>query len=241
MNRTILVTGASSGIGAAIAQQQLARGHRVICVALRRDELEAAFPDAGGAATLLPLDLSATDTILTTLATLPGELQRIDALVNCAGIDPGAAAAFHEVLPETIVATIAVNLTASMLVTRFVLPGMRENDRGDIVNVGSILGHRAGDNMCAYSATKFGLRGFSDALRHDLRGTRVRVSEVVPGTVKTNFARHRWPDDNERAETFYDRFPMTLSAEDIARTVDFIIEQPPHVQLGSVSVIANVH
>jgi 3-hydroxy acid dehydrogenase/malonic semialdehyde reductase len=239
--KTVLVTGASSGIGAAIARQQLERGCRVICLALRRDELEATFAGAGEAAVLLPLDLSATATILPALEALPDELHSVDALVNCAGIDAGGASPFHEVAPETIVATIAVNLTALMLVTRFVLPAMRRNDAGDIVNIGSILGHRAGDNMCAYSATKYGVRGFSEALRHDLRTTKVRVSEVVPGTVKTNFARHRWPDDVERAETFYDRFPMTLSADDVARTVGFILEQPPNVQLGSVTVIANTY
>jgi 3-hydroxy acid dehydrogenase / malonic semialdehyde reductase len=240
--RTILVTGASSGIGAAVAHRLLGAGHRVVCVALRRGDLDAEFfAYDGKIVTLVPLDLSRLDGIIPALKALPVEWAVVDGLVNCAGADVGGMVPFHEVDPDAVAMTLAVNLSALMLVTRFVLPAMVQRNRGDIVNIGSVLGQRPGNDMCAYTASKFGVHGFSEALRHDLRATQVRVSEVVPGTVRTKFASNRWPGDAARADAFYDGFPMALEPDDIARTVAFILDQPLHVQLASISPIPNLH
>jgi NADP-dependent 3-hydroxy acid dehydrogenase YdfG len=124
-----------------------------------------------------------------------------------------------------------------MRVTRAILPGMLERRRGDIVNIGSIAGIRIVADMAAYTASKAGLHAFSDVLRADLAETPIRVIEIMPGLTRTDLIRKRYAGDEARAEAYYARFKMALAPEDIARTVTFALESPPHATVAQIVIL----
>ena len=164
-----LVTGASSGIGAATARELARRGARVILAARRADRLAeqvAAITSAGGQATAIEADVADPAALERLAREAVAVYGRVDALINNAGM--GWPEHFDEMAPEGIERVVSVNLTAPMLLTRLLLPGMLERKRGAIVCVASVAGHIATDAL--YSATKFGVRGFALSLRRRLRG-----------------------------------------------------------------------
>ncbi len=185
-----LVTGASSGIGAATARELAGRGARVILVARRADRLAeqvAAITGAGGQATAIEADVADPAALERLAREAVAVYGRVDALINNAGM--GWPEHFDEMAPEGIERVVSVNLTAPMLLTRLLLPGMLERKRGAIVCVASVAGHIATDAL--YSATKFGVRGFALSLRRRLRGTGVNVSIVSPGFIRTEMTAGR--------------------------------------------------
>lgn len=234
--RRVLVTGASSGIGLAIAKAFLECGDYVVCLALDLDELEKNFPKPRAKALLHAFDLAQTAQIPTIIASLPAEYREVDILVNCAGIDRDGVRPFHETEPQGILDTISVNLAAPMLLAHAVLPGMLARGGGDIINIGSMMGRVTMPRYCSYSTTKFGLRGFSEALRTDLGESDIRVIEISPSTVRTNFASNRLNGDSEGGNEFYGRFPDCLSAQDVADVVLHAVSQPNRVTLGEISI-----
>ena len=184
-----IVTGASSGIGAATARELARRGSSVVLAARRAQALEheaQAIRRAGGKAMVIPTDVSepseVTQLVTATLATFG----RVDVLINDAGASWQRA--FASTSPEQVVDILGVNLLGAMLLTRAVLPAMLEQRHGAIVSVGSVSGRVAMEPI--YSATKYGLRGFSLALRRQLAGTGVSVSLVSPGNINTAMTRH---------------------------------------------------
>jgi 3-hydroxy acid dehydrogenase/malonic semialdehyde reductase len=229
-----LVTGATSGIGAALTEALLAKGCKVIGAARNVDTLQAMAARLG--APFHPLVLDITDAGAT--AALPDRLpppwHDISILVNNAGHDGGGRERFDACETDALASIIETNVTGMIRVAKAIIPGMLARGGGDIVNVGSTSGHFALAHDAAYVASKFAISGLTRALRADYDGMGLRVIEVAPGIARTGFAEARYQGDSDRAEAFYESFPAVLEADDVARTIIFALEQPPHVTLGEI-------
>lgn len=232
-----LVTGASSGFGAAIAHALVGRGARVIATARKAERLAPLVKRHGDL--IFPLALDVTEAAATAglLDHLPPPWRQIDILVNNAGSDVGGRQPYQEGSIEDWTSTIEVNVVGLMRVTRAVMPGMVARGRGHIVNLGSIAALRPAAGLAAYGASKAAVHMLSDSLRAEVRGTALRISEIMPGTARTGFAEARWRGDKVAAEHFYGGFKTLLSAEDVARSVIFALEQPPHVVIAEMLVL----
>jgi NAD(P)-dependent dehydrogenase (short-subunit alcohol dehydrogenase family) len=185
-----IVTGASSGIGAATARELARQGARVALAARRVDDLEAvarAIKEAGGEAVAIPTDVGDEAQLTRLVEQTIERFGRVDILVNNAGYGWGEPIA--RTPPEAIRQIVNVNLLSAMLLARAVLPGMVERRHGAIISVASVSGHLAIEPL--YSGTKFGLRGFMLALRRQLRGSGVSVSVISPGFIRTAMNRGR--------------------------------------------------
>ena len=227
--KTAIVTGASSGIGAAIARALRAEGVRVAGGARRVDRLE----------TDVALELDVTDAASSErFATAAVEqLGGLDILVNNAGLALGrdpfddSTEADEEVVLET-------NVHGLIRMTRLCLPQLR--DGGHIVNMGSIAGMAAYPNGSLYVTSKFAVHGFTRALREDLLGRPIRVTNVAPGLVETDFSKVRFRGDEEKARGVYEDVAMggPVGPEDVADCVVFALTRPPHVNVDEIVVKA---
>jgi len=231
-----LVTGASSGIGEATALRLAEAGCRVILAARRRERLEALAARLGDAGLAIALDVTDAAAIDALPDSLPESWRAIDILVNNAGHDVGGRRRFHEAGADTWAHAIETNVIGLMRVTRRLIEGMLERDHGHIVNIGSIAGYRPYATGTAYAASKFAVHGFSQCLRLDYANTGVRVTEILPGMVRTGFAEARW-GDREQAARFYDEFGTCLEADDVARAVLYALAQPSHVVVAELVVV----
>ncbi|OAP36632.1 short-chain dehydrogenase [Sinorhizobium glycinis] len=225
-DRVALVTGATSGIGKAIVPALRARGLEVYAVG-RNERALAELAEGTGARTITA-DVRDTATIGRALSGID-----VDILVNNAGI-LSTRALFHEIEPAEIDAMIDVNLKAPMHLTRAFLPGMVTRRRGHLIFIGSSGGQAAYPNMGAYGPSKAGLSLFCDNLRCDLLGTSVRVSEIVPGRVRTALYRSAIADDRADA-VLYDGY-RAIEPEHIARIIADVIDLPAHVDVARVEV-----
>jgi 3-hydroxy acid dehydrogenase / malonic semialdehyde reductase len=231
-----LVTGAGSGIGAATARALAEGGYRVVCAGRRRGPLEALVSELDGRGHALELDVTDPASVDGLLDRLPAPWRSVRVLVNNAGHDVGGRRPFHEGSPEQWAAIIETNVTGLVRVTRRLIDGMRERDDGHVVNLGSVAGLRPYATGSLYAASKHAVHGFSESLRLDYRDTGIRVTEILPGLVRTNFAAAR-SGDPEQARRFYEDFGTCLEPEDIARTVVFAVEQPRHVVISQLVVV----
>jgi short-subunit dehydrogenase len=217
---TVFVTGASRGIGRAIAEAAAEYGARVGLVARSADDLAAvaeAVRRRGGTAAVAAADLADRGQVHRAFATVHGELGPVDILVNNAGI--GSWGPFVEVPADAADRVLALNLVAVLDLTRLVLPEMIERRRGHIVNVGSVAGRLGVPFESVYSATKFGLAGFTEALAVELAPFGVGVSMVNPGPVDTAFgAASGWP-------TTRPRLPRPVAPERVAAAVIAAVER----------------
>jgi 3-hydroxy acid dehydrogenase / malonic semialdehyde reductase len=231
-----LVTGASSGIGAETVKELAALGCKVICAGRRRDKLEEAAKPVGGH--VLELDVTSRKSVESLIDRLPAPWREIDILVNNAGHDTGGRRRFDEGTLDEWESIIETNVIGLVRVTRVVIPGMIARDRGHVVNIGSISGYKPYAGGTLYAGSKFAVHGFSESLRLDYRNSGVRVTEILPGMVRTGFATARWGDAT-RAKKFYDDFGVCLNPEDVARTVAFAVQQPKHVVISQLVVVPN--
>lgn len=232
----VFVTGASAGFGAAIARIFVQAGHRVVATARRADRLEKLARELGP--TLLPLELDVREraAIESLPQRLPADFSQIDLLVNNAGLALGLEPA-HRAQLDDWERMIETNCTGLVAVTRALLPGMVERNRGHVVNLGSTAGTYpyAGGNV--YGATKAFVHQFSLNLRADLAGTAIRVTNVEPGLCGgTEFSNVRFKGDDDRAAGVY-RDVAPLTAEDIAEAIFWIATRPPHVNVNTIELM----
>ncbi|MGD9547323.1 MAG: SDR family oxidoreductase [Candidatus Krumholzibacteriia bacterium] len=236
---TIMITGASAGIGEACARIFAREGARLILAARRADRLETlatALKAAHGTACLtIELDVRDRTAVDAAVGGLPPQWRAIDVLVNNAGLSRGLDK-FQEGDFRDWEEMIDTNIKGLLWVSRAVIPGMVERDRGHVINIGSIAGHQVYPAGNVYCATKHAVRALNQGLRIDLLGTRVRCSTVDPGMVETEFSEVRFHGDAERAAAVYRNFPP-LKAEDIAEAVLFCATRPPHVNIQEMLVM----
>ncbi len=235
-SKTAVVTGATRGIGRAIATALLERGYRV--VATGRDSAMLSDLSSSGDDRVLPLSLDLADESQTAtfVEELPEAWRQIDVLINNAGHDVGGRQLFHEGSAQEWDDIIEINVKALMRMTRAVMPGMVARGQGHVINMGSVSGLYTYAGGTAYNASKFAVRAFTEALRKDYATTDIRVTEILPGMVKTNFAQSRLHGEQEAASEFYDGFLSHLEPEDIANGVLYALEQPPHVNISQMVI-----
>ena len=231
-----LVTGAGSGIGEATARRLAEAGLDVICAGRRLEKVETAAATIGGHA--LELDVVDPESVASIEDRLPAGLREIDVLINSAGHDVGGRRRFDAGSADQWAKIIETNVTGLVRITRQVIPGMLARDRGHIVNIGSIAGLVAYKTGSIYAASKHAVHGLSESLRLDFAGTGVRVSEILPGMVRTEFALNRWKEERTAA-AFYDDYGICLDPDDIARAVLYCLRQPPHVVISQLVVMPN--
>ncbi len=235
-----LVSGASRGIGRVISHALARRGVQVIAVGRdleRLSEMRDALP-ASEAARVHPvvLDVADAGAVARFCDDLPEALRDIDILINNAGHDVGGRRAFHEGEADEWDAIIETNVKGLMRLTRAVIAGMLTRQRGHIVNMGSVAGLSTYAGGTAYNASKYAVRAFSDALRKDYAQTALRVTEILPGLVKTDFALNRLKQDNTGAENFYGSFNSYLDPGDIANAVFYALEQSADVNISQIVI-----
>lgn len=236
MQRTTLVTGATAGFGQAIAHRLVRDGWRVIATGRRQDRLNALAAELGAA--LLPLALDVTD--LDAVARLPDALpegwREIDALVNNAGLALGLDPAQSAKLSDWD-RMVAVNVTGLIHVTRALLPGMVDRNRGHVVSLGSIAGTYPYPGGHVYGASKAFVAQFMLNLKADLVGRQVRVTNIEPGLCGgTEFSAVRFGGDQAKADAVY-QGTTPLTAEDIAETVAWVLSLPAHVNINRIEMM----
>lgn len=235
--QTAFITGASSGIGRACAEQFAQLGVNLVVVARRLErlnELQKALTQEHGINVFAhELDVQDNDAIQKLFAYLCDKKITIDIVVNNAGL----ALAVDKIQDADVKnwdVMIDTNVKGLLYVTRAALPAMIARDRGHIINIGSVAGHDAYPRGNVYAATKFAVRGISKSLRLDLAGTSLRVSEVDPGAVETEFSEVRF-SSKEKAKQVYQGFDP-LIADDIADAVTFCATRPAHVNIAEMIV-----
>ncbi len=238
-NQTVLITGASSGIGAACARQLAPTGARLILAARRLEPLQALAEELQQQQPVevlpLVLDVRQADAVSAAIAELPEEWRAIDILINNAGLSRGLDKQYEAPLDDWE-AMIDTNIKGLLYVTRAVVPGMVARHQGHVVNVGSIAGRQTYPGGSVYCATKAAVRSLSEGLKLDLLGTPVRVTNIDPGLVETEFSVVRFGGDADRAKGVYQGM-TPLTGDDVADVILFAITRPAHVNISDLLVM----
>ena len=239
MNKTILITGASSGIGAGCAHKFASQGARLILNARSTDKLESLASELkekyNAECYVMPFDVCDRKAASAALEALPAEWKSIDILINNAGLAIGVDKEHEGSIDEWDI-MIDTNIKALLSMTRLVVPGMVERGRGHIINIGSIAGDAAYPGGSVYCATKAAVKALSDGLRIDLVDTPLRVTNIKPGLVETNFSVVRFRGDKDRADSVYKGI-QALTGEDIAEVAYFAASAPEHMQVAEILVM----
>lgn len=237
--KTVLITGATSGIGLSCARKFAENGDRLILTARSgnklteiKDELKAMGADV----LTLTFDVRDRNAAALAIKNLPKEWSEIDVLINNAGLALGLEPEYEGNLDEweTMIDT---NIKGLLNMTRLIVPGMVERDRGHIINIGSVAGDAAYAGGNVYCATKAAVKALSDGLRIDVANTSIRVTNLKPGLVETNFSNIRFHGDTERAANVYKGI-KPLSGDDIADVALYAANAPSHVQIAEVLILA---
>lgn len=240
MKKIALITGATSGIGAACARKFAGAKYDLIITG-RRENLLSVMADEltqGYGVQVLPLafDVRDHEAVRRALESLPADWRNIDVLINNAGLalglEPEYAGDFTDW--ETMIDT---NVKGLLYMTRLVVPGMVERLKGHVINIGSVAGDAAYAGGAVYCATKAAVKVLSDGLRIDLAHTPVRVTNLKPGLVETNFSNVRFHGDTERASNVYKGI-QPLTGDDIADVALYAAQAPAHVQIAEVLILA---
>ncbi|MGB3642955.1 MAG: SDR family NAD(P)-dependent oxidoreductase [Mesorhizobium sp.] len=223
MTQTVIVTGATGGIGQSVTEALVKRGFQVIALATRRPALEALARRTGCA--MAVADITDPGAVMRVLGGM-----RADAVVHTAGI-LGPQEPIHLTSPETVSSLLSVNVAGTVNLLRATVPGMVERGRGTVVLLGSVCGSVAGTGPGVYSATKAALQSIAANLRYDLRDTAVRVSEIRLGRVKTGIHEQLGIDAD-----LYDGYDCVLP-QDVAQTILHVLDSPPAVDLSTIEMM----
>jgi hypothetical protein len=239
MNKNVLITGATSGIGLACARKFAENGDRLILTGRneqRLNEIKKELMEKGTDVLTLTFDVRDHEKAAKYIQKLPKEWQAIDVLVNNAGLALGLEPEY-EVNSDDWETMIDTNIKGLLTMTRLVVPGMVERNSGHIINVGSVAGDAAYAGGSVYCATKAAVKALSDGLRIDVANTAIRVTNLKPGLVETNFSNVRFRGDTDRAAKLYKGI-KPLTGDDIADVAVFAANAPEHVQIAEVLILA---
>jgi NADP-dependent 3-hydroxy acid dehydrogenase YdfG len=234
-----LITGATSGIGEACARKFAQNGDKVILTGRNQVRMTAIADElkAQGAEVLtLMFDVRDREAARQAIESLPAEWQEIDVLVNNAGLALGLEPEF-EGNSDDWDGMIDTNVKGLLTMTRLIVPGMVARNRGHVINMGSVAGDAAYAGGNVYCATKAAVKALSDGLRIDVANTAVRVTNLKPGLVETNFSNIRFHGDEERAANVYKGI-KPLTGDDIADVAVYAANAPAHVQIAEVLILA---
>lgn len=239
INKTIFITGATAGIGQAISERMAKDGCRLIITGRRVDRLERLAQELRDSYSIevLPLhfDVRNREEVSNAISRLPLEWQTIDVLVNNAGLASGLGSVQDGDIDDWE-KMIDTNVKGLLYVSRSILPLMVKRSSGHVINIGSIAGRQTYMNGTVYCATKFAVSSLTDGLRMDLNGTGVKVSQIQPGAVNTEFSLVRFHGDQSRADKVYEGFEPLL-AVDIADAAHYMITAPDHVNIAEMLIL----
>ena len=239
MKKIALITGATSGIGEACARKFAEGGYDLILTARREEklaEIKAELEVRGTEVKTQAFDVRDTAAAKKAIDSLDEEWKKINVLINNAGLALGLDKEY-EAKPEEWDAMIDTNVKGLLTMTRLVVPGMVERNEGNVINIGSVAGDAAYAGGNVYCATKAAVKALSDGLRIDVADTAVRVTNLKPGLVETNFSKVRFHGDNERADNVYKGI-NPLTGADIADVAFYAASAPKHVQIAEVLILA---
>jgi len=234
-SKTILITGASSGFGAATARLLAKDGHKLILVARRKDRLEKLGSELKTHVYTTVVDVSDRNAVKDLFDRLPAEFKDVDILVNNAGLALGLDLTQDADLDDWE-KMIDTNNKGLVYCTNFALKIMKQRNSGVIINIGSVAGSAPYPKENVYRATKAFVRQFSRNLRADLAGTDIKVSNIEPGAAETEFSIVRFKGDIEKAKQVY-AGSRTLYPEDVANTIKWIIEQSLRVNIDNIEIM----
>jgi 3-hydroxy acid dehydrogenase/malonic semialdehyde reductase len=238
-DKVVFITGASSGIGRSCAEAFAPLGAKLLLSARRRERLEGLAAELKDKFSVevrvFELDVRDQPAVERAVAELPAEWSAIEVLVNNAGLSRGLDK-LHEGRLLDWEEMIDTNVKGLLYVSRAVIPGMVKRNSGHVINIGSIAGHEVYVGGNVYCATKFAVNALSRGLRLDLNGTSIRVSEVAPGLVETEFSIVRYRGDKEKAGKAYQGM-TPLTGDDIADAIVYCATRPPHVNISEMIVM----
>lgn len=236
MNKTVLITGATSGIGLACARKFAENGDKLILTGRNEHRLAELKKELDTEVITLAFDVRDREKAKKYLNELPEPWQDIDVLVNNAGLALGLEPEYEGNLDdwETMIDT---NIKGLLTMTRLIVPGMVKRNSGHIINVGSVAGDAAYAGGNVYCATKAAVKALTDGLRIDVADTAIRVTNLKPGLVETNFSNIRFHGDHERAAKLYQGI-KPLTGDDIADVAVYAANAPAHVQIAEVLILA---
>lgn len=239
MNKIALVTGATSGIGKATARQLAEKGFNLIITGRRKErlnELAKELKEKNNCETIiLNFDIRKQMEVDTAIESLPEKWKNIDVLVNNAGLAAGADPIYDGLLDDWE-RMIDTNVKGLLYISKKVMPLMMKRKSGHIVNIGSIAGKQVYPNGNVYCATKFAVDALTKAMRIDLLKHNIRVTQIAPGAVETEFSIVRYHGDKDKADNVYKGY-TPLFAEDIANAIVFAVTRPAHVNIADVLIM----
>jgi 3-hydroxy acid dehydrogenase/malonic semialdehyde reductase len=235
--RNAVVTGAAGGMGRAITEALLESGRRVVLVDRDPESLRQFAAKMGDSTFPIQLDVTDAKSVDRLPDLIPNAFKPVDILINTAGHDIGGRTRFDVGPADDWSGIIQTNLIGLMRVTRSILPDMVKRNSGHIVNISSINAVRIIPDMAAYSTSKAGVHMFTETLRGELAETAIRVTEMQPGLTRTGIILTRYRGDRKKEKDYFGQFKLALDPADIARSILFALDQPPHVQIAEMMIL----
>lgn len=237
MSKTALITGATSGIGKAIAERFAEHGINLVLCGRRQDRLDGLKIELGQKTKVhtLKFDIRDKDLVSTSINALPDDFSEIDILINNAGNAHGLDFIDEGNLDDWD-AMLDINVKGLLYVSKAIIPQMVDRKTGHIINIGSTAGKEVYPRGNVYCASKHAVDAINQGMRIDLNAHGIRVGAINPGLVETEFSEVRFKGDSERAESVYKGF-QPLTPEDVADVVHFVVTRPSHVNIADLVVM----